>query len=70
MALVRVRLEGGLEKNVGDAYAEIHGLTVLKDEPTHRGDGTTRGATRSGGRQPKPRTTVADAAAKKKESGR
>lgn len=64
--LVRVRI-GDVEKNVGAEYAEINGLTVL-DEPTTNSDGTPRAETRKDGRPAKPRTTVAAAAAQKKES--
>lgn len=66
MTLVRARI-GKIEKNVGAAYAESLGLEVLKDEPTHRPDGTLRGETRSNGRPPKRRTTVDREAAEKKE---
>lgn len=54
MSLVRVRLTNGRETNVGANWAEINGLEVL-DEPTHRGDGTPRRATRKAGRPVKPR---------------
>lgn len=63
--LVRVRI-GKVEKNVGRAFAESNELTIL-DEPTHRGDGTARGETRADGRRRKPKTSVAKAAAAKKE---
>lgn len=63
--LVRVRLNG-VEKTVGRAFAESNGLTVL-DEPTHKGDGTLRATTRTGGRQVKKKTSVAEAAAAKKD---
>lgn len=66
--LVRVRI-GKVEKNVGADYAEIHELEVL-DEPTHNDDGTLRVETREGGRQAKPKTTVAAAAAQKKENAK
>lgn len=64
MALVRVRFDGGVEKNVSAALAKKAGLTVL-DEPTHNPDGSVRGETRNGGRPAKKKTTVAQAAAKK-----
>lgn len=67
MPLVRVRLPDGTEKNVGDEFAASVGLNVLDGESTHNPDGTLRGETRSGGRQIKEKTSVADAAAKKKE---
>lgn len=63
--LVRVRL-GGIEKNVGAAFAERFDLKVL-DEPTRRPDGQMRGVTRSHGRAPKPKTSVAEAAAAKQD---
>lgn len=62
--LVRVRIDG-FEKNVGRVFAEMNDLKVL-DEPTHNGDGSPRGTTRSGGRAVKKRTTVATEAAAKK----
>lgn len=62
--LVRVRI-GGFEKNVGATFAEAKGLDVL-DEPTHKGDGSPRGTTRSGGRAVKKKTSVAASAAEKK----
>lgn len=62
--LVRVRLDG-VEKNVGAAFAEKHGLEVL-DEPTARPDGSVRPTTRKGGRREKPKTTVAEQVAVKK----
>lgn len=62
--LVRVRL-GDIEKNMGRALAESAGVEIL-DEPTHKGDGSLRGETRSGGRPVKPKTTVADSATGKK----
>lgn len=62
--LVRVRLDNGVEKNVGRPYAVKHGLTVL-DEPTHRGDGKPRRETRNGGRPMKTKTSVAKKAAEK-----
>lgn len=64
--LVRVRINE-FEKNVGRSFAEAHDLDVL-DEPTHKGDGTPRGITRKGGRRPKKKTSVAQAAAEKKAS--
>ena len=63
--LVRVRL-GDVEKNVGAAFAERFELDVI-DEPTHRPDGTARGVTRAGGRARKPKTSVDQQAAAKKE---
>lgn len=63
--LVRVRLSSGVETNVGRQHAENVGLEIL-DEPTHRGDGTTRPATRRNGRPMKPKTSVSEEAAKKK----
>lgn len=65
MALVRVRV-GDREFNVGAAYAESHKLTVLDDEPTHTPTGEARPVTRAGGRKVKPKTSVAESAAKKK----
>jgi hypothetical protein len=62
--LVRVRLDG-VEKNVGAAFAEKHGLEVL-DVSAHRPDGQVRPETRKGGRRRKPKTTVADRATAKK----
>ena len=62
--LVRVRLNG-VEKNVGRTFAEANELEVL-DEPTRNLDGTLRATTRANGRPRKPKTSVADAAAKKK----
>jgi hypothetical protein len=63
--LVRVRLDG-VEKNVGAAFAERLGLEVL-DEPTRRADGSLRAPSRANGRPRKPKTSVAEAAAAKKE---
>lgn len=63
--LVRVRLDGGFEKNVGAAFAENKGLEVL-DEPTHRRDGTALPITRKNGRRAKKKTSVAEKAAEKK----
>lgn len=40
MSLVRVSING-YETNVGEAFAEAKGLTVL-DEPTHNLDGSVR----------------------------
>lgn len=62
--LVRVRI-GGVEKNVGKAFAAKHDLTVL-DEPTTKGDGSPRETTRKNGRRAKPKTTVDDSATAKK----
>lgn len=62
--LVRVRLNG-VEKNVGRAYAEAHGLEVL-DEPTRDRAGALRRTTRAGGRKSKPKTSVAKKVAEKK----
>lgn len=64
--LVRVRLQNGHETNVGRLHAEVCGLEVL-DEPTHRGDGTTRPATRRDARPMKPKTSVSQEAEKKKK---
>lgn len=64
--LVRVRLDSGVEKNVGRDFADLHDLTVL-DEPVHNDDGTLRGETRNGGRAAKKKTTVAEAAAAKQK---
>lgn len=61
--LVRVRING-FEKNVGRGFAKAKDLEVL-DEPTHNGDGTLRGTTRSGGRPVKKKTSVTEAAEKK-----
>ena len=62
--LVRVQI-GDVEKNIGADFAAIHDLTVL-DEPTSKGDGSPRPATRKNGRRAKPKTTVdASATAKK-----
>jgi hypothetical protein len=66
--LVRVRLENGMETNVGAEHAANSGLTIL-DEPTHRGDGTLRPRTRRNGRRNKPKTSVSDEAARKKTRG-
>lgn len=63
--LVRVRVNG-VEKNVGRAHAERHGYLVL-DEPTRKGDGSLRPATRSHGRPRKPKTSVAEAVAAKQD---
>lgn len=66
--LVRVRI-GRRETNVGKAFAEAKGLTVL-DEPTTNPDGTLRGSTRVNGRADrKPKTSVSTEAAKKKAAG-
>jgi len=62
-SLVRAVIDGQ-EVNVSAAYAETHDLEVL-DEPTHRDDGRRRAPTRLGGRPVKPKTSVAEAAAKK-----
>lgn len=62
--LVRVRV-GDREFNVGRTYAESNKLEVLKDEPTHLGDGTPRPETAREGRPLKPKTTVANASGKK-----
>lgn len=64
--LVRVRLNG-FEKSVGVAFAESNGLEVL-DEPARYRDGRVRPITRVKGRPVKPRTSVADAVAAKKET--
>lgn len=61
--LVRVRRDGH-EFNVGRAYAEAHDLEVL-DEPAHTRAGEPRPVTRVGGRQVKPKVSVAQAAEKK-----
>lgn len=61
--LVRVCV-GDVEFNVGAAYAEAEGLTVL-DESAYDAIGEPRGVTRSGGRPVKPRVSVADVAAEK-----
>lgn len=63
--LVRVRI-GNTETTVGRAHAETKELTVLDDEPIQNRDGSTRVDTRKSGRRRKPRTTVAEAAGKKK----
>lgn len=64
--LVRVR-QNGFERNAGRLYAEqTEGVEIL-DEPTHTPDGRSRPTTRVGGRQVKPRTSVAAAAAEKKK---
>ena len=65
--LVRVRLPNGHETNMGRVHAEVSGLEIL-DEPTHRGDGTTRPATRRNSRPMKPRTSVSQEAEKKKKN--
>lgn len=62
--LVRVRLDNGVEKNVGRAFAERLGLTVL-DEPALRGDGSPRKETRNGGRPMKKKTSATEAVAVK-----
>lgn len=63
MSLVRARI-GDRSVNVSPEYAEAEGLELL-DEPTHRADGRTRPETTLAGRPLKPKTTVAEAAAKK-----
>lgn len=60
----RVRV-GEAEFTTGREYAEHRGWQVL-DEPTHLPDGRLRPQTRLNGRPEKPRTTVNEAAAKKK----
>lgn len=66
--LVRVRI-GRRETNVGKAFAQAKGLTVL-DEPTANPDGTRRAETRANGRADrKPKTTVSNEAAKKQAAG-
>ena len=61
--LVRARFDG-VEKSVSRGLAERHGLEIL-DEPARRPDGQIRPTTRIGGRPRKPKTSVAEAAAKK-----
>lgn len=63
--LVRVRV-GDREYNAGRSDAERRGLTILDDEPTHTRAGNPRPETRVGGREVKPKTTVAKKAAAKK----
>lgn len=63
MALVRA-LIGNRSVNVSPEYAKAHDLEVL-DEPTHLDDGRVRPETTATGRPIKPKTTVADATAKK-----
>lgn len=65
MGLVRVRLDTGMELNLGADYAADNGLTVL-DESAYKGDGTPRPPTRRNGRRNKPRTSVSNEAARKK----
>lgn len=55
---------GDREVNVSPEYAKAKGLKVL-DEPTARPDGRLRPTTRRNGRPAKPKTSVAEAAAKK-----
>lgn len=62
--LVRARLENGNEKSVGREFAALVELEVL-DESPYNGDGTVRPETRKGGRQVKPKTTVAKKASAK-----
>lgn len=64
MPLVRA-LIGDQQVNVSPEYAESQRLELLLDEPTHNPDGSVRESTRSNGRPIKPKTTAADAAAKK-----
>lgn len=65
--LVRVRI-GSVEKNMSRSLAErAEGVTVL-DESPYRGDGSLRGESRKGGRRPKKKTSVAEAAAEKQAS--
>lgn len=63
--LVRVRVDG-VEKNLGRAYAESTDGVEILDEPVRNRDGSPRAETRAGGRQAKPKTTVAKKAAAKK----
>ena len=63
--IVRVR-EGDREYNTGRAFAEAHKLTIL-DEPARDRAGALRPVARAGGRKVKPKTSVAEAAAKKAE---
>lgn len=66
--LVRVRI-GRRELNVGKAFAEAKGLTVL-DEPTTKRDGSLRAITRVNGRTArKKKTTVSEAATAKQGAG-
>lgn len=67
--LVRVRV-GDREYNAGRSDAERRGLTILDDEPTHTRAGNPRPETRVGGREVKPKTTVAKRAAAKKGASR
>lgn len=62
--LVRV-LVNGQEVNVSPAWAKARDLKVLEDEATHNYDGSVRRPTRKGGRQMKPKTSVAEQAAAK-----
>lgn len=64
--LVRVRLDNGVEKNVGRVFAERRGLTVLEESAT-RPDGKTRRETRNGGRPVKKKTSVDREVAAKQE---
>lgn len=62
--LARVRI-GRIEKNMSRSLAErTEGVTVL-DESPYRGDGSLRAESRVDGRRSKPKTSVAEAAAKK-----
>lgn len=63
MSLVRARI-GDRSVNVSPEYAAAEGFEVL-EEPTHRDDGRARPETTVSGRAVKPKTTVAEAAAKK-----
>lgn len=64
--LVRVR-DNGFEFNMLRSRAESLDLEIL-DEPVARRDGTLRRTTRANGRPAKPKTTVAEAAARKKKT--
>jgi hypothetical protein len=66
--LVRACL-GSVEKSVSRGLAERHDLKIL-DESAYRPDGRIRPTTRVGGRPKKPKTSVAESAAKKKAASR
>lgn len=63
--LVRVRTKTGVETNVSRSVAEKSSDLEILDEPAQVSFNKPRSATRTGGRRPKPHTTVAEAAGKK-----
>lgn len=65
--LARVRI-GRIEKNMSRSLAErTEGVKIL-DESPYRGDGSLRAESRVDGRRSKPKTSVAEAAAKKNKA--